>query len=128
MVKKKDSVSCKGSKRKPYLKEDAMNTLTRLREDFSPVDSDVICGRGRKCFNHRGNVKFRNTIQAYLARYKAAETKAQKSNIICEIIDLVRKDSPNGGFVKKDEPSGRWFEVRQEMRRLKNFDLLSSRY
>jgi len=111
MFKKKNSVSCKGSKKKPSLKEDAMNTLTRLQEDFSPIDSDVICGRGRRCFNHRGNVKFRNTILAYLTRYKAAETKAQKSNIICEIIDLVRKDSPNGGFVKKDEPSGRWFEV-----------------
>ena len=35
----------------------------------------------------------------------------KKSVIVSEIVDFVRSNSPNGGFVKQDEVTGEWYEV-----------------
>lgn len=93
---------------------ESSNNMTMLPEDFTPGEFDVICGRGRTTFNHPGNAAFRNVIKDYLPSYSNAESKSDKSIILCDIIEQVREGSPNGGFVKKDTKSGRWYEVSLE--------------
>lgn len=87
------------------------NAMVPLAEDFKPGENDVICGRGKKCYNHVGNEKFRRNVAFKLDQYKVASSKLDKSFILSTIVTEVRKLSPNGGFVKKDPTSGRWYEV-----------------
>jgi hypothetical protein len=87
------------------------STERLLPSNFVPGDHDVICGRGSKCFNHPGNKMFRRLVEANLQRYSAALTKHGKTSIIYEVISSVRRCSPNGGFVKQDLLSSRYYEV-----------------
>lgn len=50
-------------------------------------------------------------VAEMLTQYSDASTKLDKTYIICEIVNRVRKNSPSGGFVKKDPMTGRYFEV-----------------
>jgi hypothetical protein len=92
-------------------KHTTMRSTSILPEDFVLSSCDVLCGRGSHCFNHEGNRKFRKLVASRLQRYSSASTKHDKTQIICEIIDQVREDSPSGGFVKRDLETGRYYEV-----------------
>jgi hypothetical protein len=81
-------------------------------------ENDVICGRGKHCFNHPGNRKFRYFIDTFLPSYAAASCKLEKSNVVSDIVDAVRRNSPYGGFVKQDE-FGVWSEVGDRLAREK---------
>mmetsp|Transcript_28067 Transcript_28067/g.39453 ORF Transcript_28067/g.39453 Transcript_28067/m.39453 type:complete len:231 (-) Transcript_28067:96-788(-) len=93
--------------------------MTPLPEDFKPSNYDVICGRGKSCFNHIGNRRFRVTIDMNLARYAAASSKLEKSLIVMSIVDMVRDNSPRGGFVKHVVRTARWYEVGDHLAREK---------
>jgi hypothetical protein len=80
---------------------------TKLPKDFVPGNYHVRCGRGKDCFNAFGNRRFRVIIEMFQERYKTAESKSAKSNIVSNIIDMIR--SAGGGFVKYED--GQWWEV-----------------
>ena len=92
-------------------KDDSAHTMRFLPEGYKPGDHDVLCGRGRKCFNHAGNVKFRAIVQSFLPQYNKAIAKLEKSYILSDVVEQVRKNSGQGGFIKKDPNTGRWYEV-----------------
>lgn len=89
----------------------AGQNMTALPKDFTPGEQDVICGRGRKAFNHIGNERFRKLVESRLEEYSNASAKLEKSYILSDIVCEVRQRSPQGGFVKRDSSSGRWYEV-----------------
>jgi hypothetical protein len=112
--------------------EDA-HSMRLLPEEFVPSEFDVICGRGRRVFNHIGNERFRQVVATYLERYQQTTQKHEKSYILSEIVVAVRRVSPSGGgFVKKDSGSGRWYEVGDFLAREKTSqafrDLLHEHY
>ena len=82
-----------------------------LPPSFEPGPYDVICKRGKGAKNHEGNQRYRALIQSALTQYSKADSKMKKSVIVSEIVDFVRTNSPNGGFVKQDEETGEWYEV-----------------
>ena len=43
--------------------------------------------------------------------YVAAKSKHDKTNVIASLVDKVRRDSPGGGFLKKDTKTGLWYEI-----------------
>jgi hypothetical protein len=92
-------------------KVDIVRSMALLPEGFAPGDNDVICGRGRKCFNHSGNERFRVIVSGYLDKYSTATSKLEKSYMLSDIVAQVRKCSPNGGFVKKCPETKRFYEV-----------------
>ena len=85
--------------------------ITPLPRDFIPGDRDVICGRGRSIWQSPGNTNFRKILVGRVDEYSTVATKAEKSNILSAIVDEVRKESPYGGFVKRDAITGQWSEV-----------------
>lgn len=89
----------------------AAHNMKPLPEDFVLGEYDVVCGRGRKCFNHIGNQRFRKIVFDCLPKYADASAKLEKTYIICDVVNRIRKGSPNGGFVKKDPSTGRYVEV-----------------
>ena len=111
--------------------KDQHSRMTPLAADFVPGDDDVICGRGKKCYNHVGNTRFRQRVLTMLDDYANAKSKLDKSNVLSRVMDQVRRASPDGGFVKQDE-SERWYEVGDFLAREKTSqafrDALHDRY
>jgi hypothetical protein len=54
-----------------------------------------------------------------LEKYGKSTNKYQKTLIVSSIVDEVRELSPEGGFVKKQEPNGLWYEVGDHLAREK---------
>lgn len=88
-----------------------------LANNFAPGPCDVICARGKAPFSHAGNIKFRQIITDHLDAYSNTATRVAKSNIVTKIVDMVRKSSPLGGFVKHYD--GKWYEVGDRIAREK---------
>ena len=86
-------------------------SMKLLPEEFRPGPHDVICGRGRKIWNSVGNINFRHLVEGRIHDYAFSATKADKGLIISSLVSEVREASPNGGFVRKDTSTGRWYEV-----------------
>jgi hypothetical protein len=107
------------------------SNMTPLPPNFEPGPDDVICGRGKKCYNHVGNERFRLRVLTYLDEYSAAKSKLDKSGVLSKVVDAVRQQSPKGGFVKQDE-KGNWHEVGDFLAREKTSqsfrDALHDRY
>lgn len=57
------------------------------------------------------NERFRRIVQSKLEKYSAASSRPEKSEILSSIVSEVRLNSPDGGFVKQDTGTGKWFEV-----------------
>eukprot|EP00523_Entomoneis_sp_CCMP467_P016239 CAMPEP_0168767922 /NCGR_PEP_ID=MMETSP0725-20121227/1611_1 /TAXON_ID=265536 /ORGANISM="Amphiprora sp., Strain CCMP467" /LENGTH=236 /DNA_ID=CAMNT_0008817265 /DNA_START=34 /DNA_END=743 /DNA_ORIENTATION=+ len=72
---------------------------------------DLWTCRGKKCFLHVGNERFRQKIASMLSVYEQAETKVEKTKVLNTVVEQVRRESPGGGFVKQDDQTGRWYEV-----------------
>ena len=72
------------------------------------------------CYKHRGNLRLNGIVQSVLSVYSDPEsTKKSKSDLIKSIMQRVRDGSPEGGFVKHESESGRWFEVGNRIAREK---------
>jgi len=104
----KDEESAEDKKGAP--KAEAM---TPLGGHFQPGEHDVICGRGRSIYNSTGNKNFRQLVESRVDEYSAAKTKLDKSAILSAIVAHVRQLAPQGGFIRKDNKTGEWFEVRR---------------
>ena len=92
------------------------STFSSLRRSsFSLCDSSCLTSflrfLGKGCFNHEGNKNFRKIVGLFLESYSEATSKLEKSAIVSAIIQTVRSQSGEGGFVKKDTRTGFWQEV-----------------
>ena len=95
----------------------AMAGMTPLPSTFVPGDRDVICARGKAAKDHSGNVWFRDLIGQYIQEYSECETKLDKSFLVSKIIKIVRKESPQGGFIKR--VGGVYYDVGDRLSREK---------
>lgn len=86
--------------------------LPLLPEDYTVGPNDVIIGRGKKCTNNPGNLRFRGIVQTTLESYQTAETKVKKSEIIMDVLSQVR-EGDGAGFVKTDSATGRYIQVEE---------------
>ncbi|CAB9517741.1 Nitrilase family, member 2 [Seminavis robusta] len=80
-----------------------------MPENFVPNEIHVICGRGKKIFEHKGNERFRNLIKEHLESYKAAHSKVQKTVIVSAVYDT--QTEGEGAFVKHNFRTRRWVVV-----------------
>ena len=91
-----------------------------LPESWTPQPWSVLCGRGKDCFNHVGNRRFRLLVDINLPKYAAAKSKLAKTTIVVGILDAIREGTNHvGGFVKLNPKTNRWFEVGDEVAREK---------
>ena len=92
---------------------------TVLDEDFSPDETVVIIGRGKRIRNHSGNKRFYALIQAELANYAHAPSKTEKSYLLAKVLDDIRAWNPQQlGFVKKNPTNGRWHSPKDSVARV----------
>ena len=92
-----------------------MNNTSRnyLPHDYQPSSFDIICGRGPACFNHPGNVAFRQVIEKYLDRYGATQNKFEKTQIVLEVAREALRSSggPSCKVVRWCRIRKLWFEL-----------------
>lgn len=88
-----------------------------LPVDFEPGQHSVIIGRTKKCYTSVGNLRLRDICLMHLPAYSKCTKKKDKSQVVSDIMQLIRESCPEGGaFIKKDG-SGRWHEVRDVIAR-----------
>ena len=96
----------------------AYEPMAPLAKDFVPGPFDVICCRGKQPKYHPGNMFFTKLVEDNCQRYTETEARMEKSLIVSEILDTVRRKSPHGGFVKQNS-EGRWCETGDHLAREK---------
>ena len=95
------------------------NGGTMYRRIRTPHEHDVLSGRGGGINAHAGNVVFREWVRVRKNEYNLAPTKAEKTRVAQEVIDLVRGQDPPGRFLQKDTAyvgtgAGWWIEIDEE--------------
>jgi hypothetical protein len=81
---------------------------SRLSGDFEPNDYTVMCGKGKEYYNNIGNRRFRVIVEMNLQRYTRTVSKAGKSDIVSEVIRVIRA---SGGQFAKLENSDEWWDI-----------------
>lgn len=85
-----------------------------LPVDYVLGPNDILCGRGKKCFEHVGNRNFRKIVEATLNHYTSAPTKLEKSCIVRAVMDYMCSKS-EGGFIRYDPLSNHYFKVSENV-------------
>ena len=124
------------------------SSLLLLPKGYVPEPHTIICARGKKYWDHVGNVRYRNIIAAATKRYEQTTNKYDKTLIVSEIVQTLQQKgggskaaaaaaaaaAPISNFIKLD-PSNkqRWMyetdeifireKISQSLR-----DCLSSKY
>ena len=68
-----------------------------LPKDYTPSDKSVVIGKGKKFYFHPGNEWLRRVVAEKIPIYSAAQNKADKSQIISDMVAVVNQE---GEFVK----------------------------
>ena len=75
---------------------------------YVPGDKDVVSGRGKRNWNHLGNINFRNVIRSNVQRYIDSPSKNDKTLVVISIVDEIRA---SGGRFLKEDMHGRWYDI-----------------
>lgn len=80
-----------------------------LGEGYEPLKHDIMCGRGTDFYSHPGNRDFRNVILRNLPRYWATNSKLEKSQVVLEILHVLRTEYVK--FIRFDKHKQRWYTL-----------------
>lgn len=72
---------------------------------ITPVD--VLCGRGKMCFVHEGNNRFRMLIAEHADTYQTAPTKKTKTKVIILVVEIIIS---RGGRFLINNNDGTWVD------------------
>lgn len=75
-----------------------------------PTDNDVLCGRGKTHFFHKGNVKFREIVGAHLGAYIQVRNRAQKSEIVRKTVREILGQDIRFLRKRKGIDKGLWYD------------------
>mmetsp|Transcript_22772 Transcript_22772/g.34454 ORF Transcript_22772/g.34454 Transcript_22772/m.34454 type:complete len:341 (-) Transcript_22772:72-1094(-) len=92
-------------------------------EDIEPHENDILMGRGGKNNQHVGNEKLRGFARLESENYRVASKKG-KSNISRELVKKVRELDPPGRFLRKNNLTGEWEDVGDDIAREKTSQVL----
>ena len=68
--------------------------------------TDVLCGRGKKFFDHEGNQKLREAVKLHKSQYDTLDTLDKKGK---RLTQLKVFDTVNGKFIKLE--NHKWIEI-----------------
>lgn len=87
------------------------------------LDTDIMLGRGRGTNFHAGNKRYRAIVEVHKEKYRVA-TRIEKPMIALDIVNQVRRWSPPGRFLRRDEKTGKWSDVGEKKAREKTSQAL----
>lgn len=80
-----------------------------LPQSFEPSPYTVICGRGKEATESPGNIRFRAIVKQHVKEFMDSPGKLERSYVVSKVINIIRKSTPEGAFVKFE--NGRWWEM-----------------
>jgi len=92
-------------------------------QEMQPHENDILMGRGGKNNQHVGNEKLRGFARLESKNYRMA-SKNGKSCISRNLVSQVRGMSPTGRFLKKNNATGAWEDVGDDVAREKTSQVL----
>mmetsp|Transcript_16786 Transcript_16786/g.25369 ORF Transcript_16786/g.25369 Transcript_16786/m.25369 type:complete len:264 (+) Transcript_16786:154-945(+) len=98
MKKMEDEESFKKQQQQHSPDDDICSSSITIVE--KPRPDDVLCGRGKACFDHVGNDSFRLLIAQHVDSYENAPSKKAKMDVIMQVVDVVV--SRGGRFLLKN--------------------------
>lgn len=81
--------------------------MVQTRRIRSPVQHDVLSGRGGNVNAHPGNIQFRDWVSVRKEDYNLARSKQDKAEICREVVAQVL--DLGGRFLAKESPSSQWW-------------------
>ena len=87
----------------PNATASAMNMYTE------PTEKDVKLGKGKECFNHVGNRRFRALIGACCQRYHDCKARYGKRLVVIGVSQFLQRQ--NCRFIKFNKTSQKWYEA-----------------
>jgi hypothetical protein len=86
-----------------------------------PQPPDVMLGRGRWHRRHPGNLRLITVLDMHRVRYDHAPHNKEKTLITNEIVHIIQETcgNPPGRFLRFDSSAGGWYEVDDEVARVK---------
>ena len=88
--------------------QEDLRTPTTLPDGYEPRGRDICCGRGKRNWNHAGNVYFRQLVQANVDRDLDAPNKTGKTSVVLSIVEQIRQD---GAYFVKQNAEGKWYDI-----------------
>lgn len=88
-----------------------------LPDDFKPGRNSVIIGRKKNCYTSVGNLRLRDICLLRLPAYSKCTKKKDKSEIVSDVVKIVRESCPKGGAFVKLNSKGTWSEVKDVVAR-----------
>lgn len=95
------------------------NSNNHEETSIVPGDFDVICAKGKFSFNHKGNRFLRTLVQSCAGQYNNAHSKGAKSRVVSHVLNTIRANSQNGGFLRRDSPQSPWKQASDRFAREK---------
>lgn len=92
-------------------REEKSRCKTLLPEDFVPTPYSVVCGRGRKCTAAVGNRRLQVIATMFIPKYSLCRRKEEKTEIVSQILTMVKSACPDERFAFVRFHNGRWWEV-----------------
>jgi len=96
----------------------SVSSCSSLEDSYAPTEYDVVCGRGKGSYNRPGNKRLRSIIQHFIPRYVQSKSKLDKTIVLGQVIDEVRKQSNGMARFVKHNKSG-WTELGRDEARAK---------
>lgn len=84
---------------------------TLLPKGFEPTPYSVICGRGRLCKASVGNRRLQVIASMFIGKYSQLSRKEEKTEIVSEILKMVKDACPDERYAFVQYHDGRWWEV-----------------
>jgi hypothetical protein len=101
--------------------ETSTTLSNQLPEGFIPSPHSVIIGRSKQCKQAVGNRRLRILCSSFLNKYSNAINRSVKSQVVSDIVTMVRDACPVGSFIKRagKGEDAIWFEVNESTAREK---------
>jgi len=96
---------------------------SNMSAPIRPHENDVLMGRGGKNNQHSGNEKLRGMARLEGENYRKSSKKG-KSYISRQLVQQVRSLDPPGRFLKRDNETGDWEDVGDDVAREKASQVL----
>jgi hypothetical protein len=85
-----------------------------------PQPPDVMLARGKRHRRHPGNLRLLTVLDMHRVRYDHAQLRKEKTLITYEIVQIMQTCGPAPGrFLRFDSSAGGWYEVDDEVARVK---------
>ena len=80
-----------------------------------PTANDVLCGRGKSCNNHSGNIQFISIVKDHVQTYMNLSSRFEKTLLVRNLVDKI-KNEYGVQFLKKSSTSSSslWYPLNED--------------